>query len=203
MTTKKQRGIVIALDSRRTTDTIVHREQPIACQFLTFPAKRLDKRRPCIRRDTLALFPLLDSISGPPNIGGHRRERVPRLKDIINRSHALQHAPDDLSGQGPLMIPMTKAPPNRTISPMGRATTPVRFRAEMAKRLMSARIMAGFETKKQAADALQIGLDRYEKWESGRTPVPPQYVGPVCQLFGIDANYLFGIAQPMASRKAV
>lgn len=86
---------------------------------------------------------------------------------------------------------------------MGRATTPVKFRAEMAKRLMSARIMAGFETKRQAADALQIGLDRYEKWESGRTPVPAQYVGAICELFSIDANYLFGVGQPLAQRKAV
>lgn len=73
----------------------------------------------------------------------------------------------------------------------------------MAKRLMSARIMAGFETKKQAADALKIGLDRYEKWESGRTPVPAQYVGAICELFNIDANYLFGVAQPVAQRRAV
>ena len=85
---------------------------------------------------------------------------------------------------------------------MGRATTPVKFRAEMAKRLMSARVMAGFETKRQAADALQIGLDRYEKWESGRTPVPAQYVGPICDLFNIDANYLFGVSQIAAARKA-
>lgn len=63
----------------------------------------------------------------------------------------------------------------------------------MAKRLTSARIVAGFSTKKMAADALGITLDRYEKWENGRTPVPAQYVGPVCELFHTDANYLFGI----------
>jgi transcriptional regulator with XRE-family HTH domain len=101
------------------------------------------------------------------------------------------------------MIPMTKIAPNRTISPMGRATTPVKFRAEMAKRLSAARVVAGYTTKKEAAVALQIGLDRYEKWESGRTPVPAQYVGPICELFHIDANYLFGVQTSIATRKAV
>lgn len=101
------------------------------------------------------------------------------------------------------MIPMTAAAPRPTISPMGRATTPVKFRAEMAKRLMSARIVAGYETKKQAADALRIGLDRYEKWESGRTPVPAQYVAAICDLFNVDANYLFGVAPAESARKVV
>lgn len=101
------------------------------------------------------------------------------------------------------MIPMTKTVPVPTISPMGRSTTPVKFRAEMAKRLMSARVVAGYSTKKEAADALQIGLDRYEKWESGRTPVPAQYVGPICELFRIDANYLFGVQSSAITRKAV
>lgn len=203
MTTKKQRGIVIELDSRRTTGTVMHRQKSVACQILAFPLKRANQRRPGIRRDALALFPFLDGISGPANIGRHGRECVPLLKDVINRSHASQHAPDELSGQGPLMIPMTAHAPIRTISPMGRTTTPVKLRAEMAKRLMSARIVAGFDTKKQAADALHIGLDRYEKWESGRTPVPAQYVGPICELFNIDANYLFGVTPPAAVRKVV
>lgn len=60
--------------------------------------------------------------------------------------------------------------------------------------------MARFSTQKQAADALGVGVDRYEKWESGRTPVPAQYVVPVCQLYGIDANYLFAI-EPIQARK--
>lgn len=101
------------------------------------------------------------------------------------------------------MIPMTAKTSDRTISPMGRSTTPVKFRAEMAKRLSSARVVAGYSTKKEAADALQIGLDRYEKWESGRTPVPAQYVGPICELFHIDANYLFGVQSTAVTRKAV
>lgn len=199
----KQRGTVIALDSRRTTRSLVHREKPIACQLYAFPLKRGKDRRPGINRDALALPPLLNGISGAANVGSHRRERWPTLEHIVNRSHAPQHAPDELSGQEPPMIPMTKTAPMPTISPMGRSTTPVKFRAEMAKRLMSARVVAGYTTKKEAAVALQIGLDRYEKWESGRTPVPAQYVGAICELFHIDANYLFGVQTSAVTRKAV
>lgn len=202
MSRKKQRGNVIALDSRRTTGTLMHREKPVACQFYAFPLKRGQDRRPGVHRDAFSLPPLLNRVSGAANIGRHRRERRPALEHVVDRSHALQHAPDELSGQEPPMIPMTKIAPNRTISPMGRATTPVKFRAEMAKRLSAARVVAGYTTKKEAAVALQIGLDRYEKWESGRTPVPAQYVGPICELFHIDANYLFGVQTSIATRKA-
>jgi hypothetical protein len=181
----------------------MHGEKPIACQLYAFPLKRGKKRRPGINGNALALPPLLNRVTSAANIGSHRRERGPALEHVVDRSHAPQHAPDELSGQEPPMIPMTKIAPNRTISPMGRATTPVKFRAEMAKRLSAARVVAGYTTKKEAAIALQIGLDRYEKWESGRTPVPAQYVGPICELFHIDANYLFGVQTSIATRKAV
>jgi transcriptional regulator with XRE-family HTH domain len=77
--------------------------------------------------------------------------------------------------------------------PMGRGTTPARFRQTLADRLRSARIVAGYETQLQAAQALGVGMDRYRKWESGRTPVPAQYIPAVCELYGIDANYLFSV----------
>lgn len=200
--TKQQPGNVIDLNLRRPTRALVHQEEPVACQFLAFPLKRGKKGRPSINRDAFPLTPLLDGVLFPANVSGHRRQGRPTVKHVFQVSHAPQYASDELSGQGQTMIPMTETRPHRTISPMGRGTTPVKFRAEMAKRLMSARIVAGYRTKKEAADALQIGLDRYEKWESGRTPVPAQYVGPICELFHIDANYLFGIqAASPASRK--
>jgi hypothetical protein len=199
---REDQGKVISLDSRRPSSALVHRKQIVTAQLVPFPSKRLKKRRPRSRRNASALLPLLDGGPGLPNIGGHLSERVPGLKHIVNRAHRREYAADELSDQAPPMIPMTICPPIQTISPMGRASTPVKFRAEMAKRLMSARIVAGFETKKQAAEALGITLDRYEKWESGRTPVPAQYVGPVCELFRIDANYLFGVqATPAAASR--
>lgn len=83
---------------------------------------------------------------------------------------------------------------------MGRGTTPTRFREEMAEKLRAARVVAGFNTQLEAAQALGIGLDRYTKWESGRTPVPAQYIQPVCVLFHVDANYLFSV-EAKAMRK--
>lgn len=194
---------VVSLDSRRAARPLVHREQLIAGQLLPFPSKGLDQRGPRIRWDALAFSPLLNRSSGALNIGGHRRERLPLVKDIINRVHVRQSAPDELSGQGPTMNPVTDIRPFRTICPMGRGVTPTRVRSEIATRLKAARIHAGYKTQKEAADALHIRVDRYEKWESGRTPVPAQYVGPVCGLFNIDANYLFDVEAIQLARKAV
>lgn len=179
----------------------MHREKLVACQLYAFPFERGNQSGPGIRRDALALTPFLDSVLAPANVRRHFGERLPAVKNIIKRAHARQYAPDGLSDQEPPMIPMTAAAPRPTISPMGRGTTPVKFRAEMARRLVSARIVAKYETKKQAADALGIGLDRYEKWESGRTPIPADYVGPICALFGVDANYLYNIEPRPAARE--
>jgi hypothetical protein len=186
------------LARHRLSGRRVHREQLVSGQVIAFPIERTNQRGPRGRGDALACLPLLDGPSVLTEISGHRCQRLPLVKHVIDLSHSGECAPDELSGQVPPMIPMTAKRPPRTISPMGRASTPARFRSEMAKRLTSARIVAGYSTKKLAADALGITLDRYEKWESGRTPVPAQYVGPVCALFHIDANYLFGIEAPAA-----
>lgn len=188
--------------SRSALRRRMHRKQMVGTKAHALFPGASDDRGPVVLRYPAALFPLLDHRSGPIDIDGHRGKRVPGVKEVVKRSHVAEYASDELSVQGPRMIPMTSRLPVRTISPMGRASTPARFRSEMAKRLVSARVMARFETKREAAEALGITLDRYEKWESGRTPVPAQYVGPVCALFHIDANYLFGIeATPAASRK--
>lgn len=193
---------VISLESRRrAANSPMHGEKLVTGQLYAHPSKGLDQSGPGVGRNALAFLPFLDRISGPTDIGSHRRERFPTAKDIVKRAHATQYASDGLSVQEPPMIPMTTLAPVRTISPMGRGTTPVKFRAEMATRLTSARIVAKFATKKEAADALGIGLDRYEKWESGRTPVPAQYIGPICALFGVDANYLYDIEPRPAARE--
>lgn len=85
---------------------------------------------------------------------------------------------------------------------MGRGTTPTKLKNELATRLRSARIVAGYATQQAAAEALGIQLDRYRKWEKGRSPVPAQYVAVVCEVFGVDANYLFGVEpKPKPARK--
>lgn len=194
---------VVSLESRRgTASPRVHGEKVITGQLVPFPTQRLNQSRPIIRGDTASRFPLLGPRTRHIKIGSHFRERVPGVKNIVKRSeHGAEYAPDELSVQGPTMNPMTGTWAIRTICPMGRGVTPTRVRSEIATRLKAARIHARFTTQKEAADALGIRVDRYEKWESGRTPVPAQYVGPVCQLYGIDANYLFGIEPSPAARK--
>lgn len=180
----------------------MHGKEIVSAQVFAFLPRRIDKRRPVLMRNAAALAPLLDPVLLRTDVGGHLGQRLPGVKKLIKRSHgAPKVASDGLSGQAPPKIPMTDAEALRTISPMGRGVTPARFRTEMAKRLSSARVVAGYQTKKQAADALGVGLDRYEKWETGRTPVPAQYVAAVCVLFRIDANYLFGVAPAVPQRK--
>lgn len=177
-------------------------EQAVSAQVLAFALKRRKKRRPVLVRNGMPFAPLLDRGPVGPNVCRHSGQRFPGFKNIVERSHMPHSAPDELSGQAPTMIPMTDAQALRTISPMGRGVTPVRVRADIAKRLRAARVMASYSTQKQAAEALGVGLDRYEKWENGRTPVPAQYVGPVCALFGVDANYLFSVqAKPETGRR--
>lgn len=196
-------GELIAL--RTTPRRRMHSKKIVRAQILSFIPKGREQIGPILLRDAASLTPLLDSVDRRADIGRHFRESSPRVEDRIESCHAWHNASDELSGQGPPMIPMTESLTTGTIRPMGRGITPVKFRAEMAKRLSSARVVAGYETKKKAADALGVGLDRYEKWESGRTPVPAQYVVSVCALFHIDANYLFGVnqIQAQAPRRAV
>jgi hypothetical protein len=199
-------GDVVSLSQRRprfsrSSRRTVHRKKVVSAKLYAFS---LEGRNQCIPRrirNTATLFPLLDGPAVLADVGRHLRKRVPASENIVNGAHGHQYASDELSGQAPPMIPMTREAAVGTISPMGRASTPARFRLEMARRLSSARIVAGYATKKQASDKLGITLDRYEKWETGRTPVPAQYVGPVCELFHVDANYLFGIEAAQATRK--
>jgi hypothetical protein len=190
-----------ALGATATPLRKVHCQKFVRCQLYFFAPKCAKKRRPVLMRNPFALAPLLDRGAVDADVGRHFGKRVPAVKDVVERSHITEYAPDELSGQGPPIIPVTSARPRPTISPMGRGVTPVKFRNEMAKRLRAARVMANYETQKQAADALGVGVDRYEKWESGRTPVPAQYIGPVCDLYGVDANYLFGVGAAAAVRK--
>lgn len=179
----------------------VHGQKVVSAQVFAFPAKRRKNRRPVLMRNPLALAPLLNGGLLDANVLGHLGQGSPGFKEVVKRSHVTEYAPDELSGQVPPMIPVTGSRPLRTISPMGRGVTPVKFRTEMAKRLRAARVMARYETQKEAAAALGVGLDRYEKWENGRTPVPAQFIGQVCELYGIDANYLFDVERTAAGRR--
>jgi hypothetical protein len=89
---------------------------------------------------------------------------------------------------------------------VGRAKTPVQFNKELALRLRSARVAAGYDSMGPFAKALGIELERYKKWESGRTPFQHEYMTGICALTGKDANYFYGIrtaAEQPAKRAAV
>lgn len=77
---------------------------------------------------------------------------------------------------------------------MGRAKTPVQFNKELALRLKSARVAAEYFSQPPFAKALGIELERYKKWESGRTPFQHEYLPKICELTGKDANYFYGLS---------
>ena len=136
-----------------------------------------------------------------PDILSHLGHGIPALKDFAYGLHGPDCAGDELSRQGPSIIPVTVLEARRTIVPMGRGTTPARFKNEFAVRLKAARIVAGYKTQKALAAEIGIDWERYKKWESGRTPIPHQYVRTVCDLLNIDANYLFDIESRAAKAK--
>lgn len=76
---------------------------------------------------------------------------------------------------------------------MGRARTPIQFNKELALRLKSARIAAGYGSMPPFAKALGIELERYKKWESGRTPFQHEFLPEICELTGKDANFFYAI----------
>lgn len=180
----------------------VHRKKLLGAQILPFPLGRRDDRAPGRLRDAIPLPPLAHSPLALTNVGGHFGNGTPAIEHVPQGPHGAEYGPDELSDQAPPIIPLTARRAERTILPMGRGTTPARFRKELAARLKSARIVAGYRTKREAAEALGIALDRYTKWENGRTPVPPQYVQIVCAVFNIDANYLFAVGARETAKKS-
>lgn len=134
---------------------------------------------------------------------GHLRDGVPQLEKLFEGGHAPHSAGDYLSRQPGAINPVTKQALKGTISPrMGRGSTPTSVKKAIAQRLRAARIAHGrFPTQAPFAKALNIEVERYKKWESGRTPIPPEFIGPICDLLGQDANYLFDV-RPKEIRKA-
>ncbi len=193
---------VVWLTSRRRLGLRMHGKQLGGADVLAFTLKRFDDRGPRRDRDAAALAPLGDHPMTFANGRRHVGRGAHAFKQVFEGFHEGTMASDNSSGQAPPIIPVTGGTQKRTIRPMGRGTTPARFRDDLAQRLKSARVVAGYQTQLEAANALAVGLDRYRKWESGRTPVPAQYVPHVCELFHIDANYLFGVQAKMIRKTA-
>lgn len=192
-----QRGNVIDLNLRRPTRTLVHRKKRICAQVLPFRLRGRNERRPMLMRNAATLPPLLDGLVVLPH-GGRQGTGVvfPPIEDGLQGKglHVPDSAGDNYSRQGGRMIPVTGKPAPRTMCPMGRGVAPTRFKSEFAERLKAARIAAGYATQQEFALALGVPIERYKKWESGRTPMPHQYIPAACELTGQDANYFFKVA---------
>jgi transcriptional regulator with XRE-family HTH domain len=76
---------------------------------------------------------------------------------------------------------------------MGRGTTPAGFSKRMGELLRSARVSAGYTSQEEFASKLKVDRPRYSKWESGRTPIPAQFIPQICKLTRHDANYFFDV----------
>lgn len=188
----------------------MHDHQVFSAKVLPFPPGGRNNRRPSRLRYPTSLLPL----GNRPVILANRVSQLrngakgsEKSLDGINGIggllclHPADDAGDGLSRQVAPIIPVTTRKRPRTIRPMGRHSTPSKFKDEFAVRLRAARIAAGYETMKEFAEALGIQEERYKKWESGRTPIPHEFVPLTCELLDKDANYLFRVT-PRAARKS-
>jgi hypothetical protein len=186
---------------RATPLAHVHGEEIVSENVLAFPLGGRDQRRPVLVRDVPAALPLDHTPMTDTDRSRHFGEGLPASEEVLERSKigggSGFHNPliegDGLSRQAVSIVPVTRLRRVGTISHMGRARTPVQFNKELALRLKSARVAAGYGTQGPFAKALGIELERYKKWESGRTPIQHEFIPAACELTGKDANYFYGV----------
>jgi hypothetical protein len=196
---------VVSLQSRRAPRTLVHRKKIISAQILPFRLRGKNESRPMFIGDAATLPPLLDGLVLLPNVGGESSSVIiPPVEDRFQSKglHVPYSEGDNYSRQGRRMFPVTALSRARTMCPMGRGTTPTRFKSQMAELLRAARISGGYATQLEFANALGVPVERYKKWESGRTPIPHQYIPDVCELLDKDANYFFRVTPKVYKKTA-
>lgn len=167
----------------------VHRKKIVRSQLLAFPLNRDDNRVPCIGRDAASLLPLTDLPMTFANGLGHLGQGIPHLENIANGFHAGVITWDNLSRQGKTTRPVTASRTQRTIRPMGKATTPTAFKKEFCQRLKAARIMAGLD-QAEVAQELGLLLNTYNKYET-RSLLPHYLIPRACEILGIEPDVLF------------
>lgn len=201
---KGRLAAVIALDSRRTTDALVHIKKGIGGQVLPFRLRGKDEGGPMLIRNTAPLVPLLDGLVLLTDSKSQGCGAIPPIEHSLQGKglHVPDSAGDKYSRQAVPMIPVTALKPPRTMCPMGRGVAPTRFKSEFAERLKAARIAAGYATQQEFAAVLGVPIERYKKWESGRTPMPHQYIPAACELTGQDANYFFKVTARVFKKTA-
>lgn len=169
-------------------------QQNICADVLPFSLERFNDRRPGRRGNAAASTPLNDHPMTLPDVIGHLSERVPAVEYVLQGLHCPHSVGDGLSRQGGAGIPVRESGIAVNNLRMGRAPSPVQFNKELALRLRSARIAAGYENMREFAQLAGIEYERYKKWESGRTPIQHEYMRRIWELTGKDANYFYGIS---------
>jgi DNA-binding XRE family transcriptional regulator len=171
----------------------VHSQQIVSAQAVAFPGHGRNEPWPRRRRDALSLPPLADCPVTLPQIVSHFGEGGPAVEYGAEVLHSRYLARDGLSRQGVTRFTVPLAPPKSENKRMGRHRSPIQFNKDLALRLKSARVAAGYQRAEDFAKELGVAYERYKKWESGRTPIQHEYVSRACELTGKDANYLYGL----------
>lgn len=176
----------------RATRGPVHGQKIVSAQLLAFPRSRSNQVRPVVLVDTPALLPLLGGPGRHANVGGHLAAGIPPAKQFIKGLRHMSVVPlDRMSSQGRTTRPVTPDDASRTMCPMGKATTPARFRREFCARLRSAREFRGF-SQEEFAKKLHVLPNTYSKYER-RSPMPHYLVPLACGFLDISPDYLYGL----------
>lgn len=183
---------------------MVHSQQIVGGQVLAFPSQSRNKSRPRRRRNALALAPLTDSPMTLGQVISHLGQGGPAGEhgsEVLQGLHGLYLARDGLSRQEESGFPVPSRALEAKNKRMGRARSPIQFNKDLARRVVAARIAAGYERAEDFARDLGVTYDRYKKWESGRTPIQHEYIPRACELTGKDANYFFGLSSRQSEQE--
>jgi DNA-binding XRE family transcriptional regulator len=142
-------------------------------------------------RDAAALPPLLDTPMSKTDVGGHLGSGVPPAEQFIKGlCHTSLLPLDRLSSQGRTTHPVTPDAPGRTIRPMGKATTPTRFKQNFCAKLKAAREFRGI-TQEDMAKRLDILPNTYSKYEK-RSLMPHYLLVQASIILDVTPDYFYG-----------
>ena len=69
------------------------------------------------------------------------------------------------------------------------------MKKEMGKRIKKARLAAGYDQQKIAADELGLDRTRYTKYEIGDNYTPIEVLTRICRTFNVSADWLLGLRE--------
>lgn len=151
---------------------------------------------PVFGRDPTTLPPLLDLPQRFVDRFGKVNTSTKGFENSDDASSTVSfHEPvlssDRLSSQDRTGWAMTSQASKRTMCPMGKATTPAKFKRDFCRRVRAARILAGL-TQGEAAERFGLKEDTYSKYER-RSPMPHYLIPRACGLFGVAPDELYGL----------